>query len=66
MPNYPGYPSWADIQTTTRENRSAEHGSLFNTTDPSKIKKEPKSPVHPIVPRTAEKFGKYPTKVKRK
>jgi hypothetical protein len=50
-------PTWSEINTATRENRSAEHGSLFTHTDPSKIKKE--SPLHPIIPKGNKWNGKY-------
>lgn len=57
MPVYVN-PGWADIVTTTRDNRSVEHGSLFTKEDPSKH--HHKSPVHPILPKDYKGIGKYP------
>lgn len=53
--------TWSDITTTTRENRSAEHGSLFTPTDPSKVGKP--APIHPIIPEHMVRAeGSYKTK----
>lgn len=63
MPFYVN-PPWADTVTTTRDNRSVEHGSLFTNADPSKGGHE--SPVHPVIPQRKERpnnfkgIGKYP------